>query len=134
MLDSAINPNPALKNRADLRAELFWIEGACRVRSGLPLPGGERVGVRGIGLSIVRNPSPGSPRDPISPYARGEGARSYWAFALAFCLVFLTADAGATRGAGSAVCGAASLKGIARSVAVGARTCCSNCRNLAMFC
>src|SRR5882672_10475451 len=36
-----------------------------------PSPWG-RVGVRGYGLSIVRNPSPGSLRDPTSPNGRGE--------------------------------------------------------------
>src|SRR6476646_921922 len=37
-----------------------------------PLSLWERAGVRGYGLSIVRNPSPGSLRDPTSPKGRGE--------------------------------------------------------------
>ena len=45
----------------------------------LPLPLWERVGVRGHGLSLGRNPSPGSSRrcraDPTSPHGRGERAR-----------------------------------------------------------
>ncbi len=32
----------------------------------------ERVGVRGYGLSLSQNPSPGSLCDPTSPYGRGE--------------------------------------------------------------
>src|ERR1700722_16847189 len=36
-----------------------------------PLSHGERGGVRGYGLSIDRNPSPGSLRDPTSPNGRG---------------------------------------------------------------
>src|ERR1700730_8885237 len=36
-----------------------------------PLSLWERVGVRGYGLSIGRNPSPGSLGDPTSPYGRG---------------------------------------------------------------
>jgi hypothetical protein len=35
-------------------------------------PFGERVGVRGLDFPMVRNPSPGSLRDPTSPYGRGE--------------------------------------------------------------
>jgi len=42
------------------------------IGSELPLPLWERVGVRGSGLSIDRNPSPGSLRDPTSPFGRGE--------------------------------------------------------------
>src|SRR5437879_6992281 len=40
-----------------------------------PLSHGERVGVRGYGLSIGPNPSPGLLRNPTSPYGRGESAR-----------------------------------------------------------
>src|SRR3954453_15825296 len=41
---------------------------------GLPLPCGERVGVRGFRTQFACNPSPGSLRDPTSPYGRGESA------------------------------------------------------------
>src|SRR5262245_60034813 len=37
---------------------------------------GERVGVRGYNLSIVRNPSPGSLRDPTSPGSRWRAQRA----------------------------------------------------------
>jgi 5-oxoprolinase (ATP-hydrolysing) len=37
----------------------------------LPLPKGERVGVRGFGPMKVRTPSPGSLRSPPSPHGRG---------------------------------------------------------------
>src|SRR5712664_1402604 len=36
-----------------------------------PLSLWERVGVRGYSISIGRNPSPGSLRDPTSPHGRG---------------------------------------------------------------
>jgi hypothetical protein len=41
------------------------------VGSELPLPVGERVGVRGLGLSIGYNPSPGTlTRADLSPWER----------------------------------------------------------------
>src|SRR6266851_4592617 len=47
---------------------LQWLCKMCESRSSR----GERVGVRGYGLSIGRNPSPGSLCDPTSPFGRGE--------------------------------------------------------------
>ena len=40
--------------------------------TGLPLPLGERVGVRGQVISMVNIPSPGALRAPTSPHGRGE--------------------------------------------------------------
>src|SRR6478609_10395551 len=46
-----------------------------KCEGGLPLPGGERVGVRGFGTQFVRNPSPDALRASTSPYGRGESVR-----------------------------------------------------------
>src|SRR6266852_3339887 len=65
----------AKRKRSHQRSEL---KHQCLDNGGeLPLPLWERVGVRGHGLSIDRNPSPGShPRcDPTSP-TRGEVNRA----------------------------------------------------------
>ncbi len=54
--------------------EQLYEHRACGKRRRAPSPIGRGSGVRGYDLSIVRNPSPGSRRDPTSPYGRGEAA------------------------------------------------------------
>ena len=48
------------------------MSGRCGSDGALPLPYGERVGVRGFGPKRVHTPSPASLREATSPHGRGE--------------------------------------------------------------
>src|SRR5258708_36563411 len=69
----------------------YWME-AWHRRKLRSLSLWERVGVRGYPLSIGRNPSPGSLRDPTSPHGRGGRTRALCLYGSLEAVAFLVSS------------------------------------------